>query len=811
MKKASWKRTLRIFGAAVAGILLVVAGAAWWLLSTQAGARWAIQRLGVVMKGSLDVEGVEGPLRGPLTLRGVTYKSPTLNARVDTVRLDWRLWRLIRKQLDITQLAADGVHIRTVPEKTRKERERLPDIHLPVNVIVRSATVRGIEVAGPDGTNPTRLDSIDLATRAIGEVVRVDRLSIAAPAFAASASGRVQPQGAYPVDLKLDWWVQPAGSPRYAGNGNLTGTLEKLGVLQHLTSPFPARLDATLTAPLRDLVFSARLAFSKVRTRAIRADAPPAQLSGTLKASGKPDRFTARGGIDADVAVNQLGRVHADLDISRADDDWQLRSVVLRFPGTPSEISASGMVRLVEPGPKLNLELDWQRISWPLRGKPLATSKHGQATLSGTPDAYALRLDAQITGPGLPTGAWQLVGSGSRKGLALSSFRGALMEGAIAGSGRFGWSPRLTWELGVRGENLNPASVDARYPGRLSFEARTNGRMTPAGAAGTVEVPELSGMLRGRPIQAAGLVDLDGRTITLRRASLALADTRAQASGSVGPTWNLQGRIDSPDLQPILADASGSLHASGSLTGPRACPRVRAAVTGQALALGPRKVSRLSLDADVDLAPSGNMRMDLSAGGVVPAAGVRPIESLTVTGRGTRAAHTLTVAAKNADGSLALALGGGLSDDTWRGELRKLDLQGKETGAWTLASAAPLSASRAEVSLREFCWVSGGARLCGDVDWRKTGTSAADASIVNLPFSLLAPWLPSGVRITGGLNGTIDGRLRPGGVLLARVELTAGPGELRFPFPPAIPSRWLTATRSCVSRRSHPVPRELSG
>lgn len=787
MKKISLRKVLLTLGIAIGALLIVAAGLAGWVLSTQSGARWAIARLGVLMKGSFEVEKVEGPLRGPLTLRGLTYKSTTLNARLDTVRLEWRLSRLLRKQLDITLLTADGVHLRTVSRETKKEREKLPDVHLPVNVILRSAAVRRIDATNADGTNPQRLDSIDLVTSAIGDVVRVDRLAVAAPTFAANASGRLQPQGDYPVDLKLDWWMQPAGSPRYAGRGTFTGTLEKLAVLHDLTSPFPAHVDATLTAPLRDLAFSGKLAFSRLRSQAIKPDAPAAELAGAIEAHGSPERFSARGSLDADVATNQLGRVHADLDLSRTGDAWHLGSLVLHFPGRSSEISARGVVRVVEPAMRLDLSLAWQRISWPLRGKPLTTSPRGQATLSGTLDAYKLALEAEIFGPSLPPGRWRLAGNGSRTAMTLSSFDGALMEGTIAGSGRFAWSPQLSWDMTVKGDGLNPAAIAPQYAGRLAFEARTHGRMTPTGPAGEIAVPTLAGTVRGQPVRASSRVELQGKTIVLRETSLAVATARAQVSGSIGPSWNLQWGLDAPDLRQLLADASGSLRASGSLSGPRAALRVRAIAAGQGLALGPRKIARLTLDADLDLSTSGNMRADLSASGIVAAAGERPIENLAISARGARGSHTIALDARNAEGELALAAAGGLVGQSWRGRLQKLDLQSKQAGRWSLASAAPLAISAAEVSLHDFCWVSGDSRLCVAGGWRKVGTSTVQASIKDLPFSLFSPWLPPQVEIAGGLNGKIAAEARSDGLLLARVDLTAGPGEIRYLSAPGEP------------------------
>ena len=778
MRNAVLRRTLRAAGLVALLLVAAVFGLLLWITSTQAGARRAISWLGAILKGSFDVERVEGSLRGPLVLHGLHYHTETLEVRVEETRLDWRLSELLRKRLDVTAFDARTVRI-TSRSRSDQPTEKLPDLHLPVNVIVRSAEIRDVRIEGADPNDPLRLDSVSLVTSAIADTVRVDRLSVEGPSFRAGVSGTVRPRGDYPVDLRLAWSARPAGRPPLAGEGTLTGDLEALRVVHELSSPFPARLEATLKTPMRDLAFEATLAFSKLNTRRIRPDAPAAELAGRLAASGRPNRFSARGTVEGDVETNQLGRVRAELELSRSADDWQLSRLVLHLPGTPAEISARGSVRLASGSPKMDLDLGWRRISWPLRGKPLITSGQGTGRISGTADAYALRVDAELEGAGLPRGRWRLAGNGSRRGMDLSSFAGSVLDGAISGSGRFVWSPEPRWEIAARGDGLDTAMLDPRYPGRIEFEARSQGKMAAQGPFGSVELPRLEGTLRGQPVEASARVDFAGRTTFLRQCSLRLATARARASGSFGDAWDLRWTLDASDLQPVLADARGSLHASGSVSGAKTVPRVLLEASGRSLAFGDRKAASLTIDGDVDLAERGTLRLDLAATGLVPAAGRRPIDTLRLSGRGTRGDHTVRLDVASRDGTLVLLLAGGVSGKRWRGEIRGLDLQSRDAGRWTLAAPAELALSSDAASLRGFCWTSGAARLCADADWREGSRSTLTASLGELPFSLFSPWLPPSVQVTGTLNGRISAETG-GGRVLADAALTAGPGEIRY-------------------------------
>jgi translocation and assembly module TamB len=134
------------------------------------------------------------------------------------------------------------------------------------------------------------------------------------------------------------------------------------------------------------------------------------------------------------------------------------------------------------------------------------------------------------------------------------------------------------------------------------------------------------------------------------------------------------------------------------------------------------------------------------------------------------------------EGTLDLALAGGLVGATaWSGEIRRLDLANGQTGNWSLAGSAVLTAGTEGAALRGFCWTSGDARLCADGRWLKAGPWDASGTIADLPFSLVKPFLPPELEITGAVNGTFQGRSTAGGFVTATMDLRPGPGEVRYP------------------------------
>src|SRR5262249_9806248 len=142
-----------------------------------------------------------------------------------------------------------------------------------------------------------------------------------------------------------------------------------------------------------------------------------------------------------------------------------------------------------------------------------------------------------------------------------------------------------------------------------------------------------------------------------------------------------------------------------------------------------------------------------------------------------------TGAQRGGASSLDLAVAGGLRGTTeWSGEIRRLDLTTPQTGTWKLANAAGLTAGTTQAALKGFCWTSGDARLCADGQWVKTGPWKANGTLAAVPFSLLKPFLPPDVQITGAVGGTFAGTGTPTGVVTANVDLRPGPGDLRYPL-----------------------------
>ncbi|MBV8200903.1 MAG: translocation/assembly module TamB domain-containing protein, partial [Acidobacteria bacterium] len=444
------------------------------------------------------------------------------------------------------------------------------------------------------------------------------------------------------------------------------------------------------------------------------------------------------------------------------------------------------------------------------------------ATPAGAGAAAPRTAAAKAPAPGAPAGRFTLSGTGSRERFHIDSLTADLLSGHLQGHGDVTWSPRLGWNVALTAQGIDPAAVRPDLPGRLGFQLATRGESQPAGLTGSVDLPQLQGTLRGQPVAVTAALRLAGPSYDLSRLDARWGTARLRASGRLGERFDLGFDAAAPNLGLVMPAATGSLTAQGHVAGAAKTPRIQASAHAQGLRLGTQSVGDATLHADVDLAAAGPFQLDADLHEV--SAGGQLFSRVTVQTRGTSASHTLALSVsglgdqKNARFDLGLA--GGVSGPLgakaiWRGQISRLDLRSSPVGDWSLQQAAALSAGASAVQLRDLCWVAvggappgpqtgaqtgarsggaqaaggggqaaavpAGARLCASAAWSQAGPWAGEATLTALPLNLAKPLLPSDLTITGEVNGKAEAHGGSRGIAGADIDLTPGPGDLRFP------------------------------
>ncbi len=771
-----------IFVPLILGILVVL-----YAVTTERGTHVLLTRIAPFIPGTLTIGTQRGPLTGPLDLRDIHYKTDTMDVLIHHLALSWRLGKLRQRQLDIESLHAETIRVVLPPTKTDTSDGKLVDVHLPVNIVVRDALIKDLEIvhASPPGqpaAPPFRLDQIALDAQSdrLSGLLHIRSLKADGPTFRLRASGDVKPVGAYDLNLMAEANYNGPGVPPVVASGTFRGTLEKLGVDLQVSQPFAAQVKGDVLTPMREVGLDLAAQVKDVNVQALNAAWPAARVTtADVKIKGMLNDFTSEGKVAG--SYPDLGPAVATYRLARRGTAYLIETLNVKT-ANGSDLTAKGTVGTGTKDLDLDVVADWRGLSYPLQGKPTVVSRQGDGKIKGTLKAYQLDVNADLAGPGIPPGRWRLSGRGDQEKMTLRSVQGDVLRGRLTGEGLVAWKPQVTWRLKVHGKDIDPGAYEPKYPGRLTFAATTDGALRGGKPYGQVNVTDLAGNLRGNPVAGVVRLDLAGDRYGLPRLDLRSGSARLTAAGSFTKTaGNLDFRLEAPNLAEALPESGGAITVQGNLSGPFKAPHVRAQGNGQSLVWKTYNAATLTLNADVNLANQGPIVLDLNAT-KVGAAG-RTFDTVAVTGRGTQGSHTVTLAVRATDGSLDLGLAGGLQGTTqWTGQIQRLDFKNQQTGSWSLAGPAGLSASASAATLRNFCWASGAARLCADGQWSQTGPWNASGTIADLPFSLFKPFLPPDLTITGAVNGTFRGQGTANGFVTANVDLKPGPGEVRYPL-----------------------------
>jgi translocation and assembly module TamB len=398
-------------------------------------------------------------------------------------------------------------------------------------------------------------------------------------------------------------------------------------------------------------------------------------------------------------------------------------------------------------------------------------------TSSGGLDGYVYRVDGGIESTAVPDAALSLSGEGDLAGTRVESLRLDTLSGGLTGAGAVGWDPALRWDAVLTAEAIDPGAQWPEWPGTLSGRVASSGRMGPAGPTFTAVIEDLAGKLRGYAVAATGRVAASDGAITVEELLLASGPSRLTAQGDLGERLDLAFELVSPDLSTLLPEARGRVTASGRASGTLATPAVRVEVDARGVQVAGQGIESLSGNADLDLAPEGLIKVDLTGRGI--AAGGLAFSTLRIQGSGDPADHRLTARADGEPVAFDLEAAGGLAGEgSYAGRLVALDLRTTEFGDWRLQRPAEVELAGESLQAGPLC-LRDQAGSGGCLEFAQTGPGAwqAEAHLDRVGFELARAFLPPDVTLDGAASAKASFRAA-GGALSGSGSLSVPRGVL---------------------------------
>ncbi|WP_083487896.1 translocation/assembly module TamB domain-containing protein [Pseudoxanthomonas dokdonensis] len=761
-------------GIGLAVLLLGLLVLAYWLLQTVAGRDVLLSQVVARLpaNASLTWKQVEGPLAGPLTLRGVDLHWDKIHFSAERIYLDPDIRPLLGKRLRLDAMEIEGAMLDMPSSDEPFELPRWPDvlpaIEMPLAIQADDLKIDGFVIRS-DGQPTIDIRKVRGGIDIGNGYVHADKVAINTDRGDFQLHGGYLPGDDYKTQLKLSAQFPASGLGKRPARLGLVarGDIDRMVVAVAGYAPKEVRLTMTVQGR-KQPTWHLDGRSDELDLAALGVVEESLPLSFALKADGADGSTHLRGRV-------QQGQWSAMIEPSTLSIKEQVLDVhplVVRL--LDGRVRLRGTADFSESGnPRFKFAVNARGVRW----------GEGEAAIAGDAD---LGIAGQLR-DWASKGTARLQRDGEQAELALDirgddkqaqvhQLQARMPTGTLDAEGRVGWTPRLDWDASATLAGFDPGYFLSGWQGNVSGQIASQGQLRDDGGIdATADIPKLSGQLRGRALSGHGKFALQGEH-GRGELALSLGSSRVQAEGSVGKTLDIDARLQPLLLSDLLPGSSGQLAGSIKLTGPRDAPTLDSDLTGNGLNWEGYSAETLSVRGKL---PWRGGDGQLAVRGTSVNAGLL-LQQLRLDLSG--AVEDITIDADAQSELLDVAINGHARKQgpRWLGQLQQLTLVPAKGAQWRLQAPADFSQQGNAFSLSQSCLVAnGGGNLCVVADWPKTGLSVqADA----LPLTLVNPWLPQPQGAPLNLRGevSLDASLRPqGNAWAGEVHVASMEGALR--------------------------------
>jgi translocation and assembly module TamB len=781
-----------------------------WVVSSSRGLRWLLTQ--VVLPNSLQIDAIEGNLiGGGLHITGLRYHDDKVNITLNEAMLNWHPSALWRNELRVEMLYLQQLHIEQLT--TDNTPLQLPDIHLPVTLMLDDMQVNDLEIALLQQP-AIHFNNASLRAKANAGSVMVQYLEISNDTLQLTLEGTLHPYADYWHNLKFQWQLQLAELPTLNGKGQLKGGLSQTKLQHQLL--FPVKLETELK--LFDLLpgqlqtphWQAQLQLPRQPLDAVDEAWPSTEVALTARGSGDMnhaavDQFTLdalNSRVSGKGALDWRDKLQWQADVDSKKFDlaalWPLLNVQGPKISVGIKASLEGDLETLNANDVTIHALDGEirgaaQVQW---SEELQWQTQLQANNLELAQLWPL---IYLDGQGLPPGRADLTTalSGDANGLSFNQLTLQTLGASVSGDGQLHWSsqqqPQLQWQAALSGAGVNPAVWQPQrlneWQGDLATGLTIHGQLLNNEVQGELEIIALNGELRGYPIQLQSQLALAQQQLEIKSFDLHSAGSRIEMHGSAGDEMQLYWHLDSPQLEQLYPAAQGALILDGELRGPRAEPLLKLTIDGEGLAYAGQQIGALTGHAEVQLFSWRQILINLQANELQLAG--RAIDELDIHSQGEAADHQLQLHLKMAELETQWRLNGAydVAAQRWQGQIDEADLNNRDLGQWRIKSAAALNINRDQLTLAPLCWRQQASQLCLE-GARQQDVWQATLRGQQLDLALLSPWLPRDLEIKGeaALNASL--RYQSNEPLTAEAQINIGAGHVSYPIIEGDRSEW---------------------
>ena len=774
-------RTILALGAAVllAGLVFII--------YTPTGLRWTYHVARSLVPGTLTIARLDGRLAGPVTMESLSYENTVVRITGGRLTIDWSLPRLLIGQLDISHISAEDV---TVAVKKSPDRQPGINTSLPPILPIRIADGHLDKlIILPESGTAVSVDTVSVSLSTLAGALELDELHVVTPQLTVSARGSVPFDDGAEIGIETEWQTRVQAVSLH-GHGRISGSLHEIRFTQTLDQPVPIQGTGRIQLAGTTAGWQITVTAGRFRLDRILPGSRPLFLDGNLAATGQGPQWQASSRLNLSDSEfgnwrldSQAGGNNMVLDTARFSVDSTTGPDHIEASLTPAANTSDSQDQEVPSD--YQLQASWKALRLPDTKQPSPwSSPSGTLLIKGHPDNYQFSLRGRVAVPSIVTPLEvAMTGHGERSGLVVSELDSDWLDGTWSGNARFSWQGPPRWHVTVAGRQLNPATVWPEWPGRLNAGV-TIGNPDPGNSTAIhVELTELAGQLRGVPVTGRLRADWLERTLQVDQLQLQSGRSSFQARARFARQWDIDWKLDSPDLHELHPDLSGTLSTQGSITGPADALQIKSQIGATNLVYQDNRIATLTGDTVLAMNPQGKWHIDLRAENAVFAGNT--LQRIQLAGDGTTAAHALTLSIRHDQDQFDQPWSGSVAGRQWQLRAHDGTLQSPQTGAWhQVDSASVIIGGDDHLDIDHYCWTDGRTNACLQGNVTADGRLVAGVDWRQFELSLLHRWLPYPVNdVNGTTSGTLQVSFADHAIRSLRVSATAGQGDIRYLLP----------------------------
>lgn len=194
-------------------------------------------------------------------------------------------------------------------------------------------------------------------------------------------------------------------------------------------------------------------------------------------------------------------------------------------------------------------------------------------------------------------------------------FYSKTLQGSLNGYINLSWKPYFTWNANIKGSELNPGEIAPDWKGNINFNLVTEGKLKPQATTVQVNLRDLIGNLRNQPLKGTIMAVYHNDSLNISNTSLHYGNADITVDGTLADSWNINWKVNLPNLSLIIPDTNGKLEATGNIVGKRNEPIITSTLLASQLQYLNNEIKTIKATADINVLPGKNSVVDVKAEG----------------------------------------------------------------------------------------------------------------------------------------------------------------------------------------------------